>query len=169
MKSSKAVFLPLAFFLLSAFWLFMAAQEKTGQTPASEKEGESLIRKELLRQTSPEGELPKRNIFSPRSSSGPFVSSLAQVTGPGQVGLSPSEEISGEKTSPPQFSLALRYIGYIESARRTIALIFLDGQAQAVAEGEVIREGIRVGRITPAEIEVIFPDSTTKKFSLEGE
>jgi flagellar basal body P-ring protein FlgI len=49
------------------------------------------------------------------------------------------------------------------------ALIILEGQVMAVAEGEVVSEGIRIGKITPQELEVIMPDSTTRKFSLEGE
>lgn len=170
MKSSKAAVLAASFLLLFAFWLFLAGQERAGPAPVSGKEGESLIRKELFHQTSPERGLPRRNIFSPRSSSGPFGSSAVQIPGQTQAELSLGEEASAEeKTRPPEFSLALRYIGYIVSARQTIGLIFLDGQAQAVAEGEVIREGIRVGKITSVEIEVIFPDSTTKKFPLEGE
>jgi hypothetical protein len=38
-----------------------------------------------------------------------------------------------------------------------------------VVEGEVISEGVRIGKIGREEIEVVLPDASTKTFSLEGE
>ncbi len=49
-----------------------------------------------------------------------------------------------------------------------IALIVLDGQPDAVREGEMIRPGFKLVKITPRDIEVSGPDSKTQKFSLEG-
>lgn len=185
MKAFKTSALALLFCLLFGFSLVQApgqgrAQDQAGvktrveSAPTSPEKGDSFIRMDLLSLASPERDFPKRNIFAPRSSSGAFSSSLASsvsdVPDKNLGGLTGQEkETPVDQTTGPGFSFSLRYIGYIESARRTIGLIFLDGQAQAVAEGEVIREGIRVGRITPAEIEILFPDATTKTFSLEGE
>lgn len=69
----------------------------------------------------------------------------------------------------PVLNINLRYIGFIRSSRKVIGLIILEGQVMAVAEGEVVSEGIRIGKVTAQEIEVIMPDSTTRKFPLEGE
>ncbi len=69
-------------------------------------------------------------------------------------------------------NINLRYIGFIEytkSSQKITALIILEGQPMAVVEGEVVFEGMRIGKISPQELEVIMPDSTTRKFSLEGE
>ena len=62
-------------------------------------------------------------------------------------------------------------MGYVDSAktRKIIGLIVFQGQARAVVEGEVISEGIRIGKISREEIEVVMPDSSTRTFSLEGE
>jgi hypothetical protein len=39
----------------------------------------------------------------------------------------------------------------------------------AVVEGDVVGEGIRIGKVTRQQIEVVLPDSSTRTFSLEGE
>jgi len=154
-----------------ALSVFLYAQEEAVKIPGSPEEAKSFIRKDLLRLRPAESGLPRRNIFSPQSSSGPFSSSLLLVPGEAREGPGQDEGApqSGQKQEAAGFAFNLRYMGYIESARRTIALIFLEGQALAVAEGEVIREGIRVGKISPAEIEILLPDSTARKFAIEGE
>lgn len=171
MRIFKPTRLGLFLWWLLALSLWLACQEKTSPPSAPQKEVKSLIRKELLGPSRAESGLPKRNIFSRRSGAGSIASPLLLPSGGGQSGLSPNENEAkaNQELGLSGFSFSLRYIGYVGSAHRTIGLIFLDGQAQAVAEGEVIREGIRVGKISPTEIEIILPDSTSKKFSLEGE
>lgn len=74
-----------------------------------------------------------------------------------------------EDAAPPVIAVNLRYIGFIESAQRMIALVVFEGQAIAVVEGEVVGEGIRIGKITREQVEIVLPDSSTRLFSLEGE
>lgn len=172
MKFLRGWVLAVLFSLAPALCIFPGAREGAVKTPGSEEEEvKSFIRKDLLRSGAAESGLPKRNIFSPLSSFGPFSSSLLPLSGKAweEPGQGEGETLSGQRQEAPGFSINLRYIGYIESARQTIGLIFLEGQALAVAEGEVIREGIRVGRISPAEIEILLPDSTARRFAIEGE
>lgn len=63
----------------------------------------------------------------------------------------------------------LRYIGFIKSGKKIVALIVFDGESLAVEKGELISEGVEIGEITIMDIEVIGPDSNRRKFSLEGE
>ena len=66
-------------------------------------------------------------------------------------------------------ALNIRYIGYIVFGEKIVALIIIDGNALAVEKGEMINERIKVGKITPDEIEIMGPDSKKRKYSLEGE
>ncbi len=172
MEAIKQFWLALVFCLILIAGPHLICQEKTAPPAASPGEGKSFIRTELLRVRTAERSLPKRSIFSPRSSAGQSVTPLPGTPGQGlsKAHLNEEEKSAGSGAAEqPEFSINLRYIGYIDSPSRRIALVFLDNQAIAVAEGEVIREGIRVGKISLAWIEIVFPDSTTKKFSLEGE
>jgi hypothetical protein len=153
-----------AFFSLLASSFLRGDVQEAAAAPRKE-EAKSLIRKDLLRFQRAEAGLPKRNIFSPRLHSSPPIFLEAQEN----VGLDAAEILPGKDEQRPGFNVNLRYIGYIESPGRIIALIILEGQALAVAEGEVVSEGIRIAKIMPTEIEIIMPDSTTRKFSLEGE
>ena len=64
--------------------------------------------------------------------------------------------------------LNIRYIGYIVSDEKIVALIIFDGNTLAVEKGEMINKKVKVGKITPEEIEFIGPDSEKRKYSLEG-
>ncbi len=129
---------------------------------------------DLLRISREEKTSVQRNIFAPGAASEvtstPRTSTLPGTPGSRGVEAAWPEEggISAEPARPA-FSVNLRYVGVIVSERRHIGLIILDGQALAVAEGEVVSEGVRIGKITAEEIEVILPDSSTRKFPLEGE
>jgi hypothetical protein len=50
-----------------------------------------------------------------------------------------------------------------------VALIVFEGDALAVEKGEVISEGVKIGEITPEEIEIIGSDSQKRRYYLEGE
>lgn len=164
MRVSKGLALAAVFSLLTTFFLGAGVQEAASNASLKEQ-SKSLIRMDLLRSQKAEAGLPRRNIFAPRSHSGLSVSLRAQES----AGLDAAENLSRKEQGQPAFNVNLRYIGYIESPGRMIALIILEGQALAVAEGEVVIEGMRIGKISPTEIEVVMPDSTTRKFALEGE
>jgi hypothetical protein len=160
--------------LFTLSWLFSQAAGQA-QDPISREAGKSnLIRMDLLRLSQGESRPFQRNIFAPGPAYGapsPSGAPVSQVSSERQV--SPEFQPQGEEVRTevvtPAFSVNLRYVGFIVSARRLIALVILEEQALAVAEGEVVREGVRIGKISVDEIEVILPDSSTRKFPLEGE
>jgi hypothetical protein len=170
MKASKILAVVLAFFWMSRVCAGAAAQP-TAQNPPKGKEKASLIRMDLLRVQRGEAVVSKRNIFAPGTSLPAPV--RADIEEPSPEAAAEQIETQGEEAqAPPVLNINLRYIGFIEysrSSRKITALIILEGQPMAVVEGEVVWEGIRIGKISPQELEVIMPDSTTRKFSLEGE
>jgi len=159
-------------FTISA--LFSQAAGQAQEPISSEGKKSSLIRMDLLRLAQEESKPFGRNIFAP----GPARGAPSPPGAPGSQ-ISPERQIPADFQSQgeelrteviaPAFSVNLRYVGFIVSARRLIALVILEGQALAVAEGEVVSEGVRIGRISVDEIEVVLPDSSRRKFPLEGE
>jgi hypothetical protein len=159
-------------FAISVLSSRAAAQAEDPIVSGKGKSG--LVRMDLLRLSRGESSPFRRNLFAP----GP---AYGTPTPPGvPVSQIPTEGLESQDFQPtgedvptevvtPAFNINLRYIGFIVSARRLVALILLDGQAFAVAEGEVVSEGVRIGKISVEEIEVVLPDSSTRKFSLEGE
>lgn len=154
--------------------VFLTAQ--TGTAPPDKpplSEGpESLLRMDLLERPHKDLVPPRRNIFAPEARiSGPAEMPVQQGR-PGEPNdLDAETSVPGEGPliTPPLLTVNLRYIGYIESSRRMIALILFEGEAVAVVEDEVVGEGIRIGKITREEVEIVLPDSSTRLFSLEGE
>ncbi len=112
-----------------------------------------------------------RNIFSPqRDSASLDISSSERLFGGlGKIISNRQDEPKGEKESPAGYNLSLRYIGYIYSPGKTIALIIYNGLAMPVAEGEFISSEFQVVKITPAEIIIAGPNKKEIRFSLEGE
>ncbi len=149
-----------------------AARAAKAAKAAAEKGVKSLLRRDLLNLKKPEAAPPKRNIFAPRI--GPSQpAEAARAVEP----LSASEFSAGDEPAetketapaPPVITVNLRYIGFIISARRLVALVIFEGQATAVVEGDVVGEGIRIGKVNREQVEVVLPDSSTRTFSLEGE
>jgi hypothetical protein len=166
MRCKKAVTLLLAsaLVLCRATGTFGQIEKETTPNPPAEK---SLIRKDLLAPRSGDLPLPRRNIFSPSEGSSKIVP--PPVRNP--VNPTPAAQAGGENNpiqEPSEAGLNLSYVGYVRSAKRMIALIVLDGQPDAVREGEMIRPGFKLVKITPRDIEVSGPDSKTQKFSLQG-
>jgi hypothetical protein len=129
---------------------------------------------DLLERAKSETGLPTRNIFAPRQASAvpATISQGNQSPLPSPNLPSDHPQTAGQGDTEPQaavFSIDLRYIGFVVSPQKVIALIVFQGQTLAVAEGEVISEGIRVGKITKEQFEVILPDSSKRSFSLEGD
>jgi hypothetical protein len=143
-------------------------QEAQEPTPRKVKGQTSLVRKDLLqparRQLSP----PLRNIFTRQriSSSGEGSEYLGaeQRLSPGGTPFQPGSENQNE-----EISINVKYIGYVHSEKRVIALIILGGEAYAVESGDMLEGGIHIGKITPDDMEVIGPDSEPNKVKLEGE
>jgi Tfp pilus assembly protein PilP len=129
--------------------------------------GKSLIRKDLLFEKREKLSPPRRNIFSPLAEGQVQAETLPQEVGISQKGSSPSREDSEVYSDGAKPDL--RYIGYVKSGQKIIALIFFEGEALAVEESEMISAGLRVGKVTSEEIELIDASSQKWKYSLEGE
>ncbi|MFB0565578.1 MAG: hypothetical protein ACETWK_07865 [Candidatus Aminicenantaceae bacterium] len=124
---------------------------------------ENLIRKNLLFEKSEKLNPPVRNIFSPhnKSISGvPFISEEIRV----KPNVISSESMEETSEGIPE----IRYIGYIDSGQKIIGLIIFKDETLAVEEGEIVTGEMKVGRISPKEIEILGPNSKIWKFSLEG-
>jgi hypothetical protein len=166
MRCERAATLFLALTLLLCRASGTTGQKKKEATPQSPPE-KSLIRKDLLAPRQGDLPLPRRNIFSSSSQSPGIVPPPANnpVTAPPQVQPGVNNSQVQEQSEP---GLSLSYVGYVRTAKSMIALIVLDGQPDAVREGEIIRPGFKLVKITPRDIEISGPDSKTQKFSLEG-
>jgi len=148
------------------------------QAPASEpakknspQAAPSLIRMELLPQKEVGPPPVERDIFAPFSP--PSLSTSAATSDSAQAAMSASRDLqettAGEIPGWAGNNLSLRYIGYVHSSQKTIALILLNGLALTVEEGDYLDSGIKVGKITAEEIVLIGPDGESSRFSLEGD
>lgn len=138
------------------------AQERNSEQD-SEKEVRSLIRKDLLQIKREDPKLPGRNIFTPQSRR-----MSEEVVQSFEISPDLRQEASAE-VKDSSFSLILRYIGYIDSGQKMVALIIFEGEAIAVQKGEKISEQYTVEEITTEYIEIIGPGGEKKQIPLEGE
>ena len=63
----------------------------------------------------------------------------------------------------------VRYIGYVRSEGKIVALIFFRGIAFAVEKGEFLEEQIKVEEVTVEEIVLTLGGFQPLKFAIEGE
>ncbi len=160
----KAKEITLAFFILFlSIGLSIWAGEEKLQKKALEK---GLIRKDLLLREKIELGNPARNIFTLRRS-------VNREIEKNPVKLRQNQQqnptLPGKYEASSSLPLNIRYIGYVISDDKMVALIVFEGDALAVESGEVISEGVKIGKITPEEIEIIGSDSQKRRYYLEGE
>ncbi|MFC2163400.1 hypothetical protein ACFLT2_00215 [Acidobacteriota bacterium] len=139
------------------------------ETPKKEKKREtnpkvSFIRIDLLRAEKKPLPPAPRSIFTAQRSRYPDIDTARL-----QEEVERIEGTGGVQREQPEEYLDLRYIGYVRSGTKIVALVIFQGEALAVEEGEMIVEGITVKKIGLEEIEVMGPDSKPSMFSLEGE
>ena len=155
--------------LLVAFAVISLQAYIRQETPKKEKNEEansrvSFIRMDLLRAEKKPLPPAPRSIFTAKRSEYPSIASAKLKEEMERI-----EEIGGIQREQSGEYLDLRYIGYVRSGTKIVALVIFQGEALAVAEGEMIVGGITVKKIGLEEIEVIGPDSKPSMFSLEGE
>jgi len=160
----KAKEITSAFFILFlSIGLSIWAGEEKLQKKALEK---GLIRKDLLLREKMELGNPVRNIFTLRRS-------VSREIERNPVKLRQNQQqnptLPGKHEASSSLPLNIRYIGYVISDDKMVALIVFEGDALAVEIGEVISEGVKIGKITPEEIEIIGSDSQKRRYYLEGE
>lgn len=140
-------------------------QEKPGKDKTQTANSrESYIRMDLLRTEKKPLPPARRSIFT-AGKSGYANFDTARL----QEEIEKIEGAGGIQREEHSEYLDLRYIGYVRSGTKIIALVIFQGEALAVAEGEMITEGITVKKIGLEEIEVLGPDSKSSMFLLEGE
>jgi hypothetical protein len=167
MKSKSWILASTVIFL---FGFLCAETPQENRKPGAKKimEQTSLVRKDLLETTKKQLSPPLRNIFTRHR-----ISSRGEE--PGLLGAEgePSQSSpfiqSGSKNENTEMPINVKYIGYVNSEKRVIALILLDGETYAVETGDMLEGGISVGEITPDDVEIIGPDSDSIKVKLEGE
>ena len=164
----KAKEITSAFFILFlSIGLCIWAGEEKLQKNVLEKSGEkSLIRKDLLMREKIELGNPARNIFTLRRSAGRTIE-RNQIQQQQNEQRNPTIPTTHEAAS--SLPVNIRYIGYVISDDKMVALIVFEGDALAVERGEVISEGVKIGKITPEEIEIVGSDSQRRRYYLEGE
>jgi hypothetical protein len=160
----KAKEITSAFFILFlSIGLSIWAGEEKLQKKALEK---GLIRKDLLLREKMELGNPVRNIFTLRRS-------VSREIERNPVKLRQNQQqnptLPGKYEASSSLPLNIRYIGYVISDDKMVALIVFEGDALAVESGEVISEGVKIGKITPEEIEIVGSDSQKRRYYLEGE
>jgi hypothetical protein len=156
--------------LLFLIVLVCANTRQEAQEPGPQKTlgKTSLVRKDLLEPTRKQLSPPLRNIFTRQRI-------IPSGDRPGFFGTAGEPSRGGTPTKPgsenesTEISINVKYIGYVNSEERVIALIILGGETYAVESGELIEGGIHIGEITPDDIEIIGPDSESNKVKLEGE
>ncbi len=167
MRNRHSLFQVICFLMGLLFWEWTAygiPQKKTNK----EFKHQSLVRKDLLSKKIVKLKPQERNIFKPDKRREPSVMA-------GDVGLIqgiPKEELPTEKIDKKKFtsdSMSLRYIGYVGSLEKTVALVIFKDQALAVKKGDMVLDSFKVINITRKEIEFAGRDSITRKVSLEGE
>ena len=163
MRNKGRTFLCLA--MLSSIVLTAFVPQETEKEPEVVlPESGSFIRMDLLKEEKADLPPPRRNIFT---------AGRAENREPDDTFFGEPIAAPGEKPTtniePSLPTLDLRYIGYVRSEEKMVALVIFEGEALAVAEGEEMDAGIFVSKILPDEIEIAGPDANPSKFSLEGE
>ena len=153
-KTSLCWLVALCLLVTSVLYPGMASQDKS-EKRQEKKVHKSLVMKELLRPSKKSLAPPKRNIFT------------RQRANPGTNEFSPSgdfqspEQTSGQEVTLDQKKAAMvedrlnvKYIGYVRSGERVVALILLGRRSYAVASGDILETGLTIGEITPDDIEI---------------
>jgi len=157
-----------AFFILflSMGLSVWAGEEKLQKKGLDKGGGKSLIRKDLLLREKIELGNPVRNIFTLRRSESREIQRNPVELQQSQQQNSNFPNKLGASSSLPA---NIRYIGYVISDNKMVGLIVFEGNALAVEHGEVISEGVKIGKITSEEIEIVGSDSQKRRYYLEGE
>lgn len=165
MKFNRLFVFFLLFFLGAFFCL--GGKKEAGQEKSSQEDLErSLVRKELLIQEKKKLAPPKRNIFSLQSYS---LENRGEETAGVNLSRGGTQTKPQEERAESALALDLRYIGYIDSGQKIIALVIFEGEALAVEAGEMVTMDVKIEKITQENIVVVGLDAQQRTYALEGE
>jgi len=146
-------------------------QNETGKSQDIQAR-KSLIRKELLQQPEKTLSPPKRNIFT-RQRGNRIMDELSPAEAletPGQRPIPGQPEVLGQSQPPvDEFRADVKYIGYVRSGDRIVALIIFANEIYAVQSGDVLERGLTIGEITPDDMEIFDGGPEPRRIILEGE
>ena len=143
-----------------------AAPQSTAQAPVSDKAPQRLVRLDLLVPQERSLKPQRRNIFVAGAGASeieapperPNGSTEDQASTVGEEGA----EAGGQASN-------IQYIGYVLSPRGIIGLVSIDGTTRALAEGDLVRMGCKVTKISRKEVEVEDAAGAKTTYSLKGE
>jgi len=159
----RAATLAAAMGLLAWGAVWSAAREAGQDKPAprSGAEFQGLIRKDLL-DRSPSAEVrPRRNIFI--RSGGPAEEP------PPAASLQPQAQPPAGPAEPAAEGPEIRYVGCVVTARRTVAIVLVAGQALAVVEGDPLAGMFTVQKVGPEALVLVDAQGQTRTISIRGE
>jgi hypothetical protein len=136
------------------------------------EENVSLLRKDLLVPSKKSFPPPKRNIFlrQRKMVAGGEVDPSTGIPIPGQQrSTAQSESVARQKSAAERVQSNVKYIGYVQSGKKVVALIILGGDSYAVQSGDVLDTGLSIGEITPDEMEIFDRGQEAIRIKLEGE
>ncbi len=163
-------------FLIGLLCVFGFAASGLNRASVGEKEASSrrtsFVRMDLLLKQVKKPGRPVRNIFMPGAGTASRLSvdkdTAKKIAEELHKQLGPNAEAS--TSSPGELSgMEMRYMGYVYSGEKIVALVLYGDEAQAVEKGDWLDEQFRVGEISRAEITIFGPGSQRWAFSLEGE
>lgn len=170
MRKTSFCWLVASFLLVTSILYSGIAPQDKSEEGQDKNERKSLIMKELLKPSKKSLAPTKRNIFT-RQRGNPRANEFS----PSGDFLSP-EQTSGQELTPGQKKTAMekdrinaKYIGYVQSGERVVALILIGSRAYAVESGDILETGMTIGEITPDDIEISIQGSEPQRISLEGE
>ncbi len=146
-------------------------QNETGKSQEMQVR-KSLIRKELLQQTENTLSPPRRNIFT-RQRGNRVTDELTPAEAPEMPGQKPQpgqpEPLGRNQPQVDEFRADVKYIGYVRSGDRIVALIIFENEIYAVQTGDVLGTGLTIGEITPDDMEIFDGGPEPRRIILEGE
>jgi len=174
MGSRRTVPVGCAFLVGAVLLLSLSAQKVDPPDKKAPSTAQGLIRIDLLQKEELPLEPPLRNIFAPHRSQSPrdrAGQGRRPGEGPGDLPGGENPEGVEEELRPETEAVSwnLRYLGYVISSERTVAVVVFQGETMAVKPGEIIAEGVTILKITPDEIVYQGPDDLSRTVSLEGE
>jgi hypothetical protein len=151
--------------LLAAGFLLAGGSAPGGE--AAKPASGGLVRMDLLSKGAAEIVPPRRDIFRAKPAFAQPGFGAPPAGAEASIPVQPEPEPKPEATVAEP-SLDLTYVGYISSPHRTVALVIIGGQAQAVAEGEEVFPGVKIEKVSREKISLVGPGSKRTVVPLQG-
>jgi len=151
------------------------SQEAGQEAKAITREVSSLVKKNLLPSLDPALATARRDLFRPSSlmAENRVLDNEEEMADDDMMPdrLTAWQSAGGFQTDQSNTSLLesldFIYSGLIFSGQKSLALILIDGQALALAEGEEIIPGLRLDKITPEEVLIRDSQGNSRKIKVK--